>query len=82
MKQYKIDIDLTNIFLKLSEFKLRQYSIPFFTFFIEAEDPDDACYETVARMIRLILERDTSIDTRIFCRTIRRDIRFDKVRSL
>lgn len=82
MKHFKIDLDLTNIFLKLSEYKLRQYTIPFFTFFIEAEDPDDACHETILRMINLILERDKSIETRIFCRTIKKQIRFDKIRAL
>jgi hypothetical protein len=82
MKHFKIDIDLTDIYLKLSEYKLRQYTIPFFTYFIEAEDPDDACYESILRMINLILERDDSISTRIFCRTIKKYIRFDKIRSL
>lgn len=82
MRNFKINIDLTDIFLHLLEYKLKEYPMPYLTLFIEAEDPDDACYELVKRIMNDILRKDNSIKTRIFCRKAKKLIRFDKIMSL
>lgn len=82
MRNYKINIDLTDIFRQLQEYKLKEYPMPYLTLFIEADNPDDACHELIQRIICDILKRDSSIDTRIFCRKTRKMIRFDRILSL
>ena len=82
MRNFKLDIDITDLYLDLKEFHLKEYPIPYLTLFIEADDPDDACYTIIQRLIQDVLRRDTSIITRIFCRSIRKLIRFDKIQSL
>jgi hypothetical protein len=82
MRNYKINIDLTDIFKDLQQYKLKEYPMPYITLFIEADNPDDACHELITRIISDILKRDKSINTRVFCRKIRRIIRFDKILSL
>lgn len=82
MRNFKISIDLIDVFRELSQFKLREYPIPYLILFIEADNPDDACHELITRIISDILKRDSSINTRIFCRKIRKQIRFDKILSL
>jgi hypothetical protein len=82
MRNFKINIDLTDLFKELQQFRLREYSIPYLTLFIEADNPDDACYELTQRIITDILRQDNSIATRIFCKKIKTLIRFDKILSL
>jgi hypothetical protein len=82
MRNFKVNIDITDLFLDLKQFHLKEYPMPYLTLFIEADDPDDACYTLIQRLIKDILRRDTSISTRIFCRSIKKLIRFDKILSL
>lgn len=82
MRNFKINIDLTDIYIDLLPYKLKEYPMPYLTMFIEADDPDDACYELVNKIIDDILRRDGSIKTRIFCRKLKKLIRFDKILSL
>ena len=82
MRNFKINIDLTDIFKDLQQYRLKEYPMPYLTLFIEADNPDDACHELISRIISDVLKRDNSINTRIFCRKLRKIIRFDKILSL
>jgi hypothetical protein len=68
--------------LDLKRFSLKEFSLPFTLIFIEEDNPDDACYELITRLIKIILSQDQSIPARILCRKIRKKIRIDKIQSL
>lgn len=82
MHNFKIYIDLLNLQKCLSKYTLREYSIPFSIYFIEAANPDDACYEIMKRLMKIVLKQDNTIEGRIVCRKIRRHMRIDKVISV
>jgi len=79
MKTHKVHIDISNIFDDIKRFNIREYYQPFIVTFIQAKNPDDACHKILIDLIRKIIKKDNSINTRIFCRSIRYKIRFDKV---
>lgn len=82
MRNFKLTIDLSNFHAELKRFTLKEYSIPFALVFIEADDPDEACNTILNRLMKLLLDQDPSIDTRILCKRIKREIRIDKIQSL
>ena len=82
MKRYKVYVDITDIYRDLIKFKIREYSDPFLILFITANDPDDCLIQIIDNLINSILIRDSSIQTRIFCRLIKKYIRFDRIISL
>lgn len=82
MRNFKISIDLSDLQVDLKKFTLREFSLPFSIVFIEESNPDDACYELLTRLMKLILSQDNSISTRIICRKIRKLMRIDKIQSL
>jgi hypothetical protein len=82
MRNFKLSIDLSDLQADLKKFTLREFSLPFSIIFIEENNPDDACYELLLRLMRLILSQDNSINTRIICRKIRKLMRIDKIQSL
>lgn len=82
MQNFKFSIDLSDMQLDLKRFSLKEFSLPFTLIFIEEDNPDDACYELITRLIKIILSQDQSIPARILCRKIRKKIRIDKIQSL
>ncbi len=82
MRSFKISIDLSDLQADLKKFNLKEFSLPFSLVFIEENNPDDACYQLLTRLIKLILSQDASIETRILCRKIKKHIRIDKIQSL
>lgn len=82
MQNFKISIDLSDIYLELSKLDLREYNAPFLLKFIEAENADDACYQILARIMKEIMKNKDCIENRILCRKVRMFIRIDKIRSL
>jgi len=79
MKRYKVYVDVTDIYRDLIKFKIREYSDPFLILFITANDPDDCLIQVMHNIINSILLKDSSMQTRIFCRLIKKYIRFDKI---
>lgn len=79
MKTYKVHIDISNIFNDINKFGIREYYQPFICIFIQAKDPDDACYKILIDLIEKILKKENNINTRIFCRLIKYNIRIDKI---
>ena len=82
MRNYKISIDLADLYIQIKELDLKDYNQPFMLKFIEAENPDDACYVVLHRIIQEILETETSIKSRILCRKIRRFLRIERIEAL
>lgn len=82
MRNFKVTIDLSDCFARMSAFKLREFDAPFLTIFIQANDPDEVCHELVERIVNQILKKDSSIHARIICKEVRKLIRFDRIESL
>jgi len=82
MRNYKLTIDLLDLYSDLSNYDIREFNYPFILIFIEASDPDDACFMVINRIINAVLRKDSSVEARILCRKIRKYIRFDKIESL
>lgn len=82
MRNFRLSVDLSDLYTELKRFILREYSLPFSLIFIEAEDPDDACNTILIRLIKLLMDQDPSINTRILCRKIKRHMRIDKIAQL
>ena len=68
--------------LELQDLDLREYNKPFMLKFIEAENPDDACYNILERIITEILSEKDTLEVRVLCRKIRRYLRIDKIEAL
>ena len=82
MRNFKVTLDLSDCFKRVSEYDLREFDSPFLIIFIQANDPDEVCHELVERIVNQILKKDTSIDARILCREVRKLVRFDKIQAL
>jgi hypothetical protein len=79
MKTYKVHIDISNIFHDIKNLNIREYYQPFIVKFMQGKNPDDICHKVLVDIIRQILKKDKSISNRIFCRSIKYKIRFDKL---
>lgn len=79
MRNYRIMLDISQVFNKIKNLLLRSYNCPFPTVFISAEDPDEACRLAFDELITIILNQNPSIAMRITCREIKRKCRIDKV---
>lgn len=82
MRNFKVSLDLSNIFREIEKYKLREFDAPFLIIFIQADDPDEVCYELLLRIMNQILIVDNSMSTRILCRKLRKKIRFDRIQQL
>ena len=82
MKNYRVMLDISNIYPQIRHLYLKGYGSPFPTLFITATDPDMACVDVINGLIKILLDQDPSISMRIICRKIRRESRIDKVYSL
>jgi hypothetical protein len=79
MKIYTVQVDMTNILGSLKRFKLGEFNSQFPTIFVEAEDPDDACYFVFCKFSEMILRQDESIETAQLCKILHEDMRITKV---
>lgn len=75
-------LDISNVFSKIRHLFLKSYNSPFPTIFITAQDPDDACFEVLNDLIKIIMKQNTSIEMRLICIEIRRKSRIDKIYQL
>ena len=75
MKIYKVYLDLSLVIASLTKFRLHEYNSAFPIIFVEANDPDEACIIATSGLRKTVLNQDSSIETRIFCREIRHDIK-------
>lgn len=82
MQNYKVHIDLCDVYNDLILYDLRDFHHPFVLIFVEASDPDEACNVSINRIQSAIIKVDNSLKARIICRKIRKLIRIDKIESL
>jgi len=79
MKIYKIHMVLTLVMPRLKKYSLGDYNSNTPIIFVEAEDPDGACYIAMHRLASKILKSDHSVETLQFIKDIFYDIRIIKV---
>lgn len=79
MKLYKVFMDLELVISRLRGFRLKEYNSSFPIVFVEAKDPDDACFRALYNLVSNILSQDSSPETSILCREIVFDIKVIKV---
>jgi hypothetical protein len=82
MKNYRVMLDISNIYVHIRHLNLKGYNSPFPTVFITATDPDMVCVDVINGLIKILLDQDPSINMRIICRKIRKQSRIDKIYSL
>ena len=78
MKTYKVYMDLTLIIYQLTKFDLKEYNTAFPIVFVQASDPDGACYKAIYKLIQMILKQDNSLETATLCRRLKNDSRIIK----
>lgn len=79
MSNYRIMLDISQVFNRIKHLPLRSYNAPFPTVFISAPNPDEACRLAFDELITIIINQNPSIKMRIICREIKRKCRIDKV---
>ena len=79
MKIYKIYLDMTLVMEDLKPYKLAKYNAMFPIIFVEARNPDDACFKAIYNLIKILLRQEDSMQTRLVCRKVRRRMRFIKI---
>ena len=82
MPNYRMSIDLLDLYQELSYYDLREYRLPFSLYILEADNPDEACSVLLLRVMKALMKKDNSIKTRILCRKLRRFMRIDRVECL
>lgn len=82
MRNFKISIDFSDLYLELVDLYMKEYTQPFMLVFVEAEDPDDACFKVLSRIIQIILNNGKTIENRILCRKMKYKLRIEKIYSL
>lgn len=70
---------MTLIISRLKKFRLYEYNTSSPIVFVEADDPDGACFKATYQLIRIILDQDNSEETKEICKDIKRDMRVLKV---
>ena len=74
MKIYKVRMDLSLVMARLKRFRLQEYSDPFPTIFVEARDPDEACYLAYFKLVEILLKQNNSQETSLLAKDILHDI--------
>ena len=82
MPNYRLSIDLIDLYLDLAPYDLREYRLPFCLYFVEADNPDDACSILMYRIMTAVMKVKPTIETRVICRKIRKSMRIDKIECL
>lgn len=82
MINFRIMLDISNIYAEIRHLNLKKYNSPFPTIFLTAKDPDDACALVFDLLIKIIMDQDPSIKMRIVCRKLKRVCKIDKLQTL
>lgn len=79
MKIYTVKLDMTTALGQLKRFRLREFNCANPIIFIEADNPDDACYFMFCKFSEMLLRQDESIETAQLLKRIKHDIKITKV---
>lgn len=79
MKIYKVSVCLKLVLTRLKSFYLFEYNSENPIIFVEAADPDDACYKTIHNLATIVFRQNGSPETVELFNEIKYDIRITKV---
>lgn len=79
MKIYTVKLDMALVLARLKRFKLGEFNSQSPIIFIEASDPDDACYFAFCKFSEMLLKQDESVKTALLIKSVQSDIRITKV---
>lgn len=79
MKIYVLKFDLSLVHSRLKKFTLREFNSETPRLFIEAPNPDEACYLGYCKFAETILSQDSSSSTVKLIKDLENDIRITKV---
>lgn len=72
---------LTFVMSRLKKYRLEDYNSSTPIIFVEAKDPDDACYQAMHKLASKIIRSDHSVETLNFVKDILNDVRIIKIES-
>lgn len=70
---------MTLVIARLKQYELDQYNSAQPVVFVEADDPDGACYQATHDLAKILLKKDHSIESINFVKEIMHDIRVIKI---
>jgi len=79
MKIYTVKLDMTNALGQLKKFRLSEFNCQYPIIFMEASNPDDACYFVFCKFSEMLLKQDESLKTAQLLKGIQNDIKITKV---
>lgn len=79
MKIYKVHVCMTSVITRLKRYELEKYNNSISVIFMEADDPDDACYKATHDLAKILLKKDHSVDSINFIKEIINDVRILKI---
>lgn len=79
MKIYRVSLCLKLAISRLKSFYLFEYNSENPTVFVEAADPDDACYKAVHNLATIVFKQNGSQETIELFNDVKYDIRVTKV---
>ena len=79
MKIYKLKLDMSLVISRFKKFKLYNYNLAYPIIFIDADNPDEACYKCLHQFCSMILKQDDSKETASLLKDALFDIRVLKV---
>lgn len=80
MKVYKVELDMTYVLGRLKKFNLKQYNSQFPIIFVDANDPDEACYIAIYQLAAILIQQEPTYENAILIKDLIYDIRILKVR--
>jgi len=80
MKIYTLMFDMTAVLPRLKKFKLQEFNSSHPKIFVEADDPDGACYEGYCRLSEILLKHDDTRANATFAKKIMDEVRITKVK--
>jgi hypothetical protein len=79
MKIYRLTLCLQLVISRLKKFDLKQYNSERPIIFVEAKDPDEACYRAIYNLTSIILKQDSSKATIELLKEVMYDVRVIKI---
>jgi len=79
MKIYIIELDMTLILPRLKNFRLGEFNHEYPYIFIEADNPDDACYLAYCKFSEVLLKQDESTETAMLIKDVFNGLKIRKV---
>jgi hypothetical protein len=79
MKIYRLTLCLQLVIARLKKFNLNEYNSERPIIFVEANDPDEACYRAIYNLTNMIIKQDSSKETLELLKELIYDIRVIKI---